>query len=390
MKTLSQVKTTEEADSRPHSRLGSALSTREALETQPRLQGRCRTLTDLNTRSILSSLGNGDSLPVPVSQEMGQRLNANFEDVRVHTGRVADRLNDSLGTTAFTIGRHIAFSGDSYQPFSGSGRELLGHELVHTIKAPSTPANVLAWQTRYSGITYRTPHEGGFTHEDLAEGVMQTINSRFTTFGDRAREMIVYWVAELDRIKGRPQEVIRRFPEIAQFHERISEARRRRNQAVYDLESLLHSYGGVPSEDIGIQFPGQGNEANTGSLTGGGIIGELLQQAIRNFNNRYSEHALRLLGISLHTVQDFYSHHTPLAEREEAVRQHRDYSVLEDDPSVGPWRWDAARERSTEVLRLFYQQLSSDGRACLGSPSLTWPPAQRDAGTFGVHGVPVR
>lgn len=362
---------------------------RNAFETPHRLQGRCGTLTGLKTDLILEHLGNGDPLPTTIRREMEPAFNATFRDVRIHADSRAAELNNRLATKAFTVGRHIAFSRDSYRPISDSGKELLGHELAHATQAVNFPRHVFAWQTEAAGHTYPRHHEGGFTHEDLTERLVQVINLHQIVYGERARRIIRYWVAEIDRAKGHPEQILRSFPEIAQYYDRIAESRRRRNAEVYSVESLLHSYGGVPAEDIGVHFPGT-ETSNTGSLTGGGIIGELLRQAARNFNDGQLEHALRLLGISLHTIQDFYSHHTPLAERDAAIRRGEEFSVLEDDPSLGPWRWQAAKGRTREALDLFYQQLSAGSRTVLASSNLTTQRAPMDAGTFGVHGVPWR
>lgn len=366
----------------------------QTLGTRPRIEGRCNTFTGLDTGLILASLGTGDPLSIPIRREMDATFQANFENVRVHADPVAARINNRLSTAAFTIGQHIAFSRNSYQPFSNAGRELLGHELAHTRKPNNYPASVFAWQTRAA----RVPVEGrtyslrgqtqiipssGTRHEDLTEAVIEAVNSHGTVFGERARNILVYWVGQVDLMKTRPEELrlLRNFPEIARFYSQLPESRRGSS-----VVPLLHSYGGVRSEDIGIQLPVQADERHPGTLTGSGILGTLLHDAVRNFNDGHYAHALRMIGISLHTIQDFYSHHTPLQERDEAVGDH---SVLEDDPRLGPWRWEAARQLTRQMLDLFSQQITAEGREVLASTSLSRMPI-RDAGAFGVHGVPTR
>jgi len=107
------------------------------------------------------------SLPHPVSiladvlDEAGQPLDrttlrlmesglcAEFRDVVVHTSDLSHCGNAALGTTAFTIGNHICFSRDAYDPDSRSGRLLLAHELAHVVQSRlGTTANPRAGLAR--------------------------------------------------------------------------------------------------------------------------------------------------------------------------------------------------------------------------------------------------
>ena len=62
---------------------------------------------------------------------MEERLGADFGDVRVHTGDVADRAARSVAADAFTVGSHIAFRAGAYDPSSAAGQRLFAHELAH-------------------------------------------------------------------------------------------------------------------------------------------------------------------------------------------------------------------------------------------------------------------
>lgn len=84
---------------------------------------------------VLDEQGHGGAhLPVPVREEMEQRLDADLSEVRVHTGARANSLNRSIQAEAFTAGSDIFFSQGSYDPASANGRELLTHELVHVVQ----------------------------------------------------------------------------------------------------------------------------------------------------------------------------------------------------------------------------------------------------------------
>ncbi|MDQ1446256.1 MAG: hypothetical protein QOI20_2720, partial [Acidimicrobiaceae bacterium] len=73
----------------------------------------------------------GHPLPEAVAQKMGERLHADFSDVRVHTNGQAALSAQAVGAAAYTVGRHIAFAPGHYAPDGPAGQRLLGHELVH-------------------------------------------------------------------------------------------------------------------------------------------------------------------------------------------------------------------------------------------------------------------
>ncbi len=76
----------------------------------------------------------GAPLPSGVRGFMEPRFNANFGNVRIHTGEAAAQQSAMLSAHAFTVGEHIFFGRNQYQPESASGRELIAHELTHTIQ----------------------------------------------------------------------------------------------------------------------------------------------------------------------------------------------------------------------------------------------------------------
>ena len=65
---------------------------------------------------------------------MEGRFGSDFSGVRVHSGPRAASAAESLGAKAFTVGNDIFFNRGQYQPHSSSGRQLLAHELTHTVQ----------------------------------------------------------------------------------------------------------------------------------------------------------------------------------------------------------------------------------------------------------------
>jgi hypothetical protein len=80
---------------------------------------------------IDSLRGGGRRVDGDVSERVGATLGTDLSGVRVHTNSEADSISRSLSAKAFTVGRDIFFSQNSYQPGSASGDRLIAHELTH-------------------------------------------------------------------------------------------------------------------------------------------------------------------------------------------------------------------------------------------------------------------
>lgn len=91
---------------------------------------------------LADSKGRGDRLSESTRSEMESNTGLQLGDVRLHTDRAANELNDELGSEAFTHGQHIYFADGNYNPTTASGRTLLGHELAHTVQQQDTKGAV--------------------------------------------------------------------------------------------------------------------------------------------------------------------------------------------------------------------------------------------------------
>ncbi len=78
--------------------------------------------------------GSGQALDGTVQKQMSEGMGYDFSNVRVHTSPESDELNQQLSAKAFTTGADIFFKQGEYDPHSGSGRELLAHELTHVVQ----------------------------------------------------------------------------------------------------------------------------------------------------------------------------------------------------------------------------------------------------------------
>lgn len=81
----------------------------------------------------------GQPLPRPVRDFMEPRFGADFSAVRIHTGPQAAQASRQLNAAAFTVGHQVFFGAGAWQPDSGAGRELIAHELTHTIQQGAAP-----------------------------------------------------------------------------------------------------------------------------------------------------------------------------------------------------------------------------------------------------------
>lgn len=85
--------------------------------------------------------GGGRPLDAPVRADMEARLGADFGDVQVHTGDSAHASAASVQAHAYTVGSHVVFQRDAYDPGSTAGRTMLAHELTHVVQQRSGPVD---------------------------------------------------------------------------------------------------------------------------------------------------------------------------------------------------------------------------------------------------------
>jgi Domain of unknown function (DUF4157) len=78
--------------------------------------------------------GDGFAVPETVRQDFEPKFSANFGSVRLHTGSGSADLNRQIDAKAFTHGQDIYFNQGQYNPHSTKGRNLLAHELTHTLQ----------------------------------------------------------------------------------------------------------------------------------------------------------------------------------------------------------------------------------------------------------------
>ncbi len=110
-------------------------------------------------------LDGGIPLERSVRRFMERRFADDFGFVRVHRGADAARAAVALGFPAFTVGKHILFGKDQYDPDHPAGRQLLAHELTHAL------------QQRKGGRVLPPRLHFGTGHESQAEVTARAVDS---------------------------------------------------------------------------------------------------------------------------------------------------------------------------------------------------------------------
>ena len=84
--------------------------------------------------AIQNKTTGGQPLSADTRSYMEPRFGADFSNVRIHSDSESASLSNHLSARAFTYQNHVFFSRDQYQPGTGEGKQLLAHELTHTVQ----------------------------------------------------------------------------------------------------------------------------------------------------------------------------------------------------------------------------------------------------------------
>ncbi|MCW3071232.1 MAG: hypothetical protein JWO44_1122 [Bacteroidetes bacterium] len=90
--------------------------------------------TEMLQTKLDSSKGSGTALNDTVKNEMGGKMGADLSSVKIHTDSKAHEMSEGINAKAFTHGQDIYFKQGNYDTNSNEGKELLAHELTHTVQ----------------------------------------------------------------------------------------------------------------------------------------------------------------------------------------------------------------------------------------------------------------
>ena len=109
-------------------------ATDEKLQRDAAAGGGAPTVSGNVQSAIHGETTGGQPLLPSVRGFMEPRFGADFSNVRVHHDAESASLNNQLSARAFTYQNHVFFARDQYQPGTSEGKQLLAHELTHTIQ----------------------------------------------------------------------------------------------------------------------------------------------------------------------------------------------------------------------------------------------------------------
>jgi Domain of unknown function (DUF4157) len=93
----------------------------------------------------------GQALDASVRADLEPKFGHSFERIKIHADPHADALSRSVEARAFTVGQDVYFRAGEYAPQAPEGRDLIAHELAHTIQqgAGAAPQN-LDWASSHA------------------------------------------------------------------------------------------------------------------------------------------------------------------------------------------------------------------------------------------------
>jgi hypothetical protein len=90
--------------------------------------------SDAFHHELQSTKGQGQKLDEGVKGELEEHTGTDLTNVNVHTSPKAEELSEGINAKAFTHGQDIYFNNGNYNPASDQGKELLAHEVTHTMQ----------------------------------------------------------------------------------------------------------------------------------------------------------------------------------------------------------------------------------------------------------------
>src|SRR5688572_941022 len=113
--------------------------------TLPRIQRFTRqpnSELDIAPASVDQALASpGSPLEPSLRQDMEQRFDYDFSQVRVHSGPAAEQSARDVNANAYTVGHNVVFGSGRFIAGTHEGRRLIAHELTHVVQqSGDTPA----------------------------------------------------------------------------------------------------------------------------------------------------------------------------------------------------------------------------------------------------------
>ncbi|MFY1698897.1 MULTISPECIES: DUF4157 domain-containing protein [unclassified Solwaraspora] len=281
----------------------SQLAFGSSVQRAPEAIGRVRTPTGGAAdpglaRAVDRARGSGGrAVPGGVRERMERVSGADFSGVRVHVGAESDRLNDTLGSRAFTVGADVFVRRSEYRPGSARGDALLGHELTHTVQQGAagpcttgpTPTVGPALAQRKFGFELELHHvplfsrRGGVESTPRKNATAVASGKRFEAHVDHTPDLDSTVVPDALRGAGQPAPILELVTgPMDEFKDSESTVRGVMNRLVQvathienqaltpNTNVALDGVPGLTANPAGVNFVGypNGSTAPAGTLTG--------------------------------------------------------------------------------------------------------------------------
>ena len=131
---------------------------REEIPVQRKAEGNAAVLEDhAGVEEALHS--SGTSLDQETRSFMESRFGFDFSRVKIHNDTQAALSAREMGAAAYTVGNDIVFGPGRFAPETAEGKELIAHELTHTVQQ-ERPAARTTGQILSTTPTHRKTHRG--------------------------------------------------------------------------------------------------------------------------------------------------------------------------------------------------------------------------------------
>lgn len=100
---------------------------------------------------LIQAGGEGSAPDAATRAQLSPHVGFDPSMVRIHTGATAQAAAGALGADAFTIGNHIFFGQDKFDPRSPQGLGLIGHEVKHVGQQLGLSGNRMRFLTKTGG-----------------------------------------------------------------------------------------------------------------------------------------------------------------------------------------------------------------------------------------------
>ncbi len=111
-----------------------ALTQNPVSEINAKSEGSNMQTTDAFDSQLHSTKGQGQKLDNSTKTELEQHTGTDLGGVNVHTNSNANEMSENINAKAFTHGQDIYFKQGQYNPESNDGKQLLAHEVAHTVQ----------------------------------------------------------------------------------------------------------------------------------------------------------------------------------------------------------------------------------------------------------------